>query len=124
MRQFILRSIFVISVAIFALGLIATGAKQTSTIFSGSSLDIGATGGSIFSGQKVSVWLRPQGEPPAPNKIQMNSGSSLFGGQKAFVWLRPRPEPPDIYRIEMISGKGLFGGQIVSIYLRPQPEPP
>jgi hypothetical protein len=124
MRQFIFKSIFAISVVIFVLGLIAAEAKQTNAIFSGSTLDIGAAGGSLFSGQKVFVWLSPQAEPPERHQIEMSSGKGLFSGQKVSVRLSPQPNPPDIYKIEMSSGKGLFSGQKVSVWLRPQPEPP
>ena len=93
-RQSIFKRIFAILIIIFALGLIATGAQQTNAIFSGAILDVGASGGSLFSGQKVCMALNP------------------------------RPEPPHVYGIDLISGRGLFSGQIVSIYLRPQPEPP
>jgi hypothetical protein len=94
----ILKSIFVVMVAISILGFMAT-AMNPKPLPPG-----------IFSGTILSK--------------QTNSGNGLFSGQIIPLAINPQPEPPGVFQIGMKTGRGLFSGKIVYVALNPQPEPP
>ena len=94
--------IVVITVMLF-LGSMAIGVSPDQNVkakFSGTAPTINASyGGSLFSGQIITMALNPQPEPPI-YRIGANVGKGIFSGLIVHAGINPQPEPPGILNIK------------------------
>jgi hypothetical protein len=109
MTKSIIKSIIVFITVMLFLGSMAIGVNSDQSVspdqnvkaaFSGMIPSISASyGGSLFSGQIVSIALNPQPEPPI-YRIGVNVGKGIFSGLIVHAAINTQPEPPGALNIK------------------------